>query len=82
MFVKEFHSQFYAGRIHPIEVNHLVDICQKEGETLKEYIQHFMRAAARAKTVGDEGKMMAITIGVQCQSPLWSSPRKNRVRTT
>ena len=41
-----------------------------------------MRAAARAKSVGDEGKMMAITAGVKRQSPLWSSLRKNGVKTT
>ncbi|XP_062100368.1 uncharacterized protein LOC133806263 [Humulus lupulus] len=82
MFVKEFYGQFHVVRIHPTEANQLVDIRQKEGEPLNEYIQRFMREAAHAKTVGDEGKMMSITIGVQRQSPLWSSLRKNGVKTT
>ncbi|XP_062118655.1 ribulose bisphosphate carboxylase large chain-like [Humulus lupulus] len=82
MFVKEFYRQFYAGRIHPTEANQLVDIRQKEGEPLKEYIQRFMRVAARAKSVIDEGKMMAITAGVQCRSPLSSVLRKNGVKST
>ncbi|XP_062075475.1 uncharacterized protein LOC133779538 [Humulus lupulus] len=63
-FVKEFYRQFDSGHIHPTEANQLVDIRQKEGEPLKDYIQGFMRAAAHAKTVRDEGKMMAITSGV------------------
>ncbi|XP_062100896.1 uncharacterized protein LOC133806823 [Humulus lupulus] len=82
MFVKEFYEQFYASRIHPTEANLLVDIRQKEGEPLKEYIQRFMRVATRAKTVGDEGMMMAIAAGVQRQSPLWNSLRKNGVKNT
>lgn len=43
----------------------MVDILQKEGETLKEYIQRFMRAASRAKIVNDERKIMAIIVGVK-----------------
>ncbi|XP_062094068.1 uncharacterized protein LOC133800112 [Humulus lupulus] len=82
MFVKEFYGQFYAGQIHPTEANKLVDIRKNEGEPLKEYIQRFMRATTRAKSVGDEGKMMGITAQVQCQSPLWSNLRKNGVKNT
>ena len=41
-----------------------------------------MRAAAGAKTVGDEGKMMALTAGVRRRTPLWSSLRKHGVKTT
>ena len=41
-----------------------------------------MRAAAGAKTVGDEGKMMALTAGVRRHSPLWSSLRKHGVKST
>ncbi|XP_062086237.1 uncharacterized protein LOC133792352 [Humulus lupulus] len=81
-FVKEFYGQFYASRIHPIDANQLIDIRQKEGEPLKDYIQRFMRAATWAKSVGDEGKMMGITAGVQHQSPLWSNLRKNGVKST
>ena len=72
---------FYAGRIHPTEANQLVDIRQKDDESLKAYIQRFMQAASRAKTVGDEGKMMAITAGVKHKTGLWKSLRKNGVRT-
>lgn len=32
--------------------------------------------------MGDKGKMMAITAGIQRQLPLWSSLRKNGVKTT
>ena len=70
MFVKEFYGQFYAGRVHPTEANQLVEIRQKEGEPLKEYGQRFMRTAAGAKTVVDEGKMMALTAGVRRHSSL------------
>ena len=35
----------------------------------------------KAKTVGDEGKMMAITAGVKHKTGLWKSLRKNGVRT-
>ena len=41
-----------------------------------------MRAVTGAKTVGDEGKMMAITAGVRHHTPLWSSLRKHGVKTT
>ncbi|XP_062103643.1 uncharacterized protein LOC133814734 [Humulus lupulus] len=41
-----------------------------------------MRVAAGAKTVGDEGKMMALTVGVRRHSPLWNSLRKNGVKST
>ena len=82
MIVREFYGQFYAGRVHPTEANHLVEIRQQDGESLKDYIQRFMRATAGAKTVGDEGKMMAITAGVKRRSPLWKSLRKDGVRTT
>ena len=64
MFVKNFYAQFYDGRIHPTEVNQLVYIRQKEGETLKNYIHRFMRVTAQAKTAGEEGKIIAITAGV------------------
>ena len=82
MFVREFYGQFYAGRVHPTEANQLVEIRQQDGESVKDYVQRFMRAAAGAKTVGDEGKMMAITTGVKCCSPLWKSLRKEGVKTT
>ena len=82
MFVREFYGQFYAGRVHPTEANQLVEIRQQDGESLKDYIQRFMRVAAGAKMVGDEGKMMAITAGVKRRSPLWKSLRKDGVRTT
>ncbi|XP_062100469.1 uncharacterized protein LOC133806375 [Humulus lupulus] len=82
MFVKEFYRQFYVGRVHSTEANQLVKIRQKEGETLKGYVQRFMRAAARDKRVGDEGKMMALTIGVRCHSSLWNSLRMNGVKST
>ena len=65
-----FCKQFYVGRIHPIEANQLVDIRQIDGESLKAYIQRFMQAASQAKTVGDEGRMIAITAGVRRQTPL------------
>ena len=65
----------------PTEANQLVDIRQKDDESLKAYIQRFMQAASRAKTVGDEGKMMAITAGVKHKTGLWKSLRKNGVRT-
>ena len=80
-FVQDFYKQFYVGRIHPMEANQLVDIRQKEDESLKAYIQRFMQAASRAKTVGDEGKMMAITAEVKHKTGLWKSLRKNGVRT-
>ena len=70
MFVREFYGQFYAGRVHPTEANQLVEIRQQDGESVKDYIQRFMRAAAGAKMVGDEGKMMAITAGVRRRTPL------------
>ena len=59
-----------------------MDIRQKEGESLKSYIQRFMQAASRAKSVDDEGKMMAITAGVRPQTDLWKSLSKNGVKTT
>ena len=59
-----------------------MDIRQKEIESLKAYIQKFMQAASQAKTVGDEGKMMAITAGVRHKTNLWKSLRKNGVKTT
>ena len=79
MFVKEFYGQFYVGRVHPTEANQLVEIRQQEGEPLKDYVQCFMRAAAGAKPVGDEGKMMALTARVRRRTPLWSSLRKHGV---
>lgn len=81
-FVQDFYKQFYASRIHPTETNQLVDIRQKEGESLKSYIQRFMQTASRAKIVGNEGKMMEITAGVRRQSDLWKSFKKNGVKTT
>lgn len=81
-FVQDFYKQFYAGRIHPTEANQLVDIRQKEGEFQKSYIQRFMHAASRAKTLGDEGKMMVIPGGVRHETDLWKSLKKNRVKTT
>ena len=45
-FVQDFYEKFYAGLIHPTKANQLVDICQKERETLKAYIQRFMKAAS------------------------------------
>lgn len=41
-----------------------------------------MLATSRAKSVGDEGKMMAIIAGVKRQSPLWNNLRKNGAKTT
>ncbi|XP_062089487.1 uncharacterized protein LOC133796021 [Humulus lupulus] len=82
MFVNEFYKQFYVCWVHKTEANQLVDIRHKEGETPKEYMQQFIRAVAQTKTVGDEGKMMAITAGVQCNSPLWRSLQKNGVKST
>ncbi|XP_062100762.1 uncharacterized protein LOC133806682 [Humulus lupulus] len=38
--------------------------------------------SAGAKIVGDEGKMMALTARVRRHSPLWSSLRKNGVKST
>ena len=76
-FVQDFYRQLCAGRIHATEANRLVDIRQKEDESPKAYIQRFMQAASRAKTVGDEGKMMAITAGVKLETaegnlgPVW-----------
>ncbi|XP_062080762.1 uncharacterized protein LOC133785553 [Humulus lupulus] len=72
MFIKEFYA----------EVNQLVEICQKEGETLKGYIQRFMRAAVGAKMVRDEGKIMALTAGVRRHSSLWNILQKNGVKST
>ena len=69
MFVNEFYGQFYAGRVHLTEANQLVEICQKEGESLKEYVQRFMRAETGAKMVDDEGKIMALTAGVHTTHP-------------
>ncbi|XP_062099890.1 uncharacterized protein LOC133805745 [Humulus lupulus] len=69
MFIKEFYKKIYASCIHSIEANQLVDIRQKEGEPLKEYIKRFVKAVAHAKTVGNEGNMMAIIAGVHLQSP-------------
>ncbi|XP_062099125.1 uncharacterized protein LOC133805034 [Humulus lupulus] len=82
MFVKGFYGKFNAGCVHPTEANQLVKIRQKEGEPLKDYVQCFMRATARAKTLGDEGNMMALTAGVRRHSPLWNSLRKNGVKST
>ncbi|XP_062103894.1 uncharacterized protein LOC133815016 [Humulus lupulus] len=73
MFMNEFYGQFYAGQVHVTEANQLVKIRQKEGESLNEYVQHLMQAAARAKTVGDEGKMMELTAGVWRHSSLWKN---------
>lgn len=64
-FVQDFYEQFYVCCIHPTKANQLVDIRQKDKETLKEYIQRLMQAVSRAKSVGGEGKMMAITAGVK-----------------
>ena len=70
MFVKEFYGKFYTGHVYPTEGNQLVKIHQKEGEPLKEYVQHFMQVAAGAKIVGKEGKMMALIAGVRrCNAP-------------
>ncbi|XP_062100524.1 uncharacterized protein LOC133806438 [Humulus lupulus] len=76
MLAKEFYGQFYVAGIHPTEANQLVDILQKDDEPLKESIQRFMRIAAHAKSVGHEGKMMAIIVGVKRQSHLWNNIQK------
>lgn len=80
-FVQDFNKHFYASRIHHTKAILLVDILQKDGESLKAYIQRFMQVTSRAKVVGDEGKMMAIMAGVRCQTPFWKSLRKSGVKT-
>ena len=64
-FRKEFCKVFSA--------NQLADIKQGKDESLKDYIQRFMREANRASIVGDEGKFIAISVGIIYLSPLWDT---------
>ena len=72
-------KKFSAARIPPVYANHLADIKQGKDESLKSYIQRFMREANRATTVGDEGKMVAISVGITYRSPLWDSIHRNPI---
>ena len=47
-----------------IYANNLADIKSGKEESLKSYIQHFMRDANRATTVGDEENMVANSLGI------------------
>ena len=40
-----------------------------------------MREANRSTTVGDEGKMVAISSGITYRSPLWDSIHRNPIFT-
>ena len=80
-FRKEFCRQFNTARTPPVYANHLADIKQGKDESLKNYIQRFMREANRATVVGDEGKMVAISSSIIYQSPLWDSIHRNPIST-
>ena len=80
-FRKEFCRQFSTARTPPVYANNLADIKQGKEESLKSYIKRFMREANRATTVGDEGKMVAISSGIAYRSPLWDSIHRSPIST-
>ncbi|XP_062075504.1 uncharacterized protein LOC133779571 [Humulus lupulus] len=81
-FVRTFYSLFSSAMPLPAELNDLVDIKQKDNEPLKDYIQCFMREATRVKSLSDDGKLIAINLGVKVKSLFWSSLKRKYARTT
>ena len=80
-FRKKFCRQFNTAWTPPVYANHLADIKQGKDESLKNYIQRFMREANRETAVGDEGKMVAISARITYRSPLWDSIHRNPIST-
>ncbi|XP_062080496.1 uncharacterized protein LOC133785261 [Humulus lupulus] len=80
--VRFFYSQLFAARIPSTELNDLVDIKQGPDEPLKDYVQKFVQAATRSKTVNDDGKVMTIMDGIQVKGPLGNDLRRKTICST
>uniref|UniRef100_A0A803PC42 Uncharacterized protein n=1 Tax=Cannabis sativa TaxID=3483 RepID=A0A803PC42_CANSA len=63
------------AKLLPVEIdsNDLVYIKQQEDESLKDYIQRVLEAAAKTKSLSEDARVMALEAGLKEMIPLWSN---------
>uniref|UniRef100_A0A803NJA0 Retrotransposon gag domain-containing protein n=1 Tax=Cannabis sativa TaxID=3483 RepID=A0A803NJA0_CANSA len=79
--VDAFGNQFAPFQQREIEPNDLVDVKRQEDEPLKDYIQRFLEASIKAKSLSEDARVMALVAGLKEMSPLWSDLRIKAVYT-
>jgi len=77
-FAIRFEEQVAANKVKPPHMNDLFDIKQKEGESLKEYLNRFCEVSVCIQDLRDEMVVDAFVKGLQA-NPFSDSLLRNRV---
>jgi len=79
-FAKLFREQFYANRVKPLVLYDLFNLRQREGETLKDYLNRFWALTATLRTHEENVMVSAFEQGVVL-GPFYDSLIRNSAET-
>ena len=75
-----FLQQFQATKQFAIPLAHLGNVKQKNGESLKSYLNHFIIELAHVRWALDAGILAHLTNGVLSETPLWDELQQKECR--
>ena len=68
-----FLRQFQATKQFAVQLAHLGNVKQNEGESLKSFLNHFTTELSRVRWALDAGVLVHLTNGVLLETPFWDT---------